>query len=895
MRIPFAKPSASVARDARLCRFGESSFIPIVVLLASFFAGFFPGPLAAADYEAAELLYRSGQYDEAADIAAAEVERGIWNERWSDLLIRSLLARGRYDEALETYQAAIRRYSGSIPLRMLGVEVLRMNDRDAEARLEWAEVGEQLRRSTSRYASREKLVAMGRYFARRGEDARKVLQLFYDRVRESQPDYLEAYLATAELALDKGDFRVAAETLQRAEEVDGSDPRLFYLQARAWAPSDTGRANEALERALTLNPRHVDSLLFQIDHAIDREAYERADALLTKVLQINPHEPRVWAYLAVLAHLRGDFEIEALMRAAALSTWEQNPEVDHLIGRKLSDKYRFAEGAEYQRQALIRDPNHAAASFQLAQDMLRLGNDEIGWELAEGVVEEDPYNVVAHNLVTLRDRVDGFRTLSVGDVIVRMDPREAEIYGDAVLELLGEGRELLFDKYDVQPDKPILVEIFPDQKDFAIRTFGLPGGAGFLGVCFGRLITANSPASQGERPSNWESVLWHELCHVVTLGKTKNRMPRWLSEGISVYEERQRDGAWGERMTPRYRQMLLDELTPVSRLSGAFLNPPSPIHLQFAYYQSSLVVEFLIDQHGLDSLRGVLQDLGDGLAINDALARNVGPIAKLDDQFEAYAKRRAEAFGETLRWSREEYPEQGTPEQLLAWSRERPDNYWALRAIARVKAREGEHRRAAEALETIRESGALSGERGGVLEELAGLYQTLEDTERERAVLREWVGRSSDALPGLIRLIELGREEEDWEQVRADCERVLAIQPLLPIGHQRLAEAAERLHDPKRVVTSLKSLAALDPIDRAGLNYRMAKALRDLEQPDRAKRHLLMALEDAPRYRDALRTLASWEAVESEPDEEKADQKADDLGNDEAGNGSDDRSEEQSR
>ena len=47
------------------------------------------------------------------------------------------------------------------------------------------------------------------------------------------------------------------------------------------------------------------------------------------------------------------------------------------------------------------------------------------------------------------------------------------------------------------------------------------GGAGFLGVCFGSVITANSPASQSASPANWQSVLWHEFCHVVTLQKTK--------------------------------------------------------------------------------------------------------------------------------------------------------------------------------------------------------------------------------------------------------------------------------------------------------------------------------------------------------------------------------------
>ena len=127
-----------------------------------------------------------------------------------------------------------------------------------------------------------------------------------------------------------------------------------------------------------------------------------------------------------------------------------------------------------------------------------------------------------------------------------------------VLELLQQARETLCEKYDVKLEQPIVIEIFPQQKDFAVRTFGMPGVAGFLGVCFGRVITANSPASQGENPANWEAVLWHEFCHVVTLHKTHNKMPRWLSEGISVYEERQADPTWGQSMTPQYREIILE-------------------------------------------------------------------------------------------------------------------------------------------------------------------------------------------------------------------------------------------------------------------------------------------------------------------------------------------------
>ena len=176
----------------------------------------------------------------------------------------------------------------------------------------------------------------------------------------------------------------------------------------------------------------------------------------------------------------------------------------------------------------------------------------------------------------------------------------------------------------------VYVEIFPRQSDFAIRTFGMPGGAGFLGVCFGHLITANSPATQTENPTNWKSVLWHEFCHAVTLGKTNNRMPRWLSEGISVYEERQRSPNSGEQMSPVYRKMILSsDLTPVSNLSAAFLQAKSPIHLQFAYYESSLVIEYLMEKHGIDTLKKILVDLGAGIPINETLQRHFRLLVEL--------------------------------------------------------------------------------------------------------------------------------------------------------------------------------------------------------------------------------------------------------------------------
>ena len=113
-------------------------------------------------------------------------------------------------------------------------------------------------------------------------------------------------------------------------------------------------------------------------------------------------------------------------RKKALERWEANPEIDHLIGRKLSQKYRFAEGSARQKQALAMDPEYQPAKLQLCQDLLRLGEEAEGWKLAAEIFSKDGYNVVAYNLVTLRDRLAGFRTLEGEGLIVRMETREAE-------------------------------------------------------------------------------------------------------------------------------------------------------------------------------------------------------------------------------------------------------------------------------------------------------------------------------------------------------------------------------------------------------------------------------------------------------------------------------------
>jgi tetratricopeptide (TPR) repeat protein len=809
----------------------------------------------AADIADARGMTRAGKYAAAIEESAKGVETEPWREGWWLVKVRAELITGQYEAALNTVEAGVKRHAESVPLRLMNVEALRYNNRPDDAEAALTAIKEQAEKSPWRFDDATSRVAVGRAMLMSGADARQVLENYYDKAKKDAPESAEPYLASGELALDKHDYGLALEAFTNAAKRTPDDPDVYFGLARAYE-NDSDKATEALAKALKINPDHVGGLLFQAENLIDREAYAEAAELLDKVLAVNPHEARGWAYRAVLAHLSGDAKGERDARAQGLAAWASNPEVDHVIGESLSSKYRFAEGAAYQRQALTFAPTYRPARVQLCQDLLRLGQEEEGWALAAKVFEEDPYNVVAFNLIELRDHLAKFHELKNDHFLLRMDDREAQVYGDRAMALLERARTKLCAKYGAELGGPVTVEIFPRQQDFAIRTFGLPGGAGFLGVCFGPVVTVNSPASRMAHPADWEAILWHEFCHTVTLHLTRNKMPRWLSEGISVYEERQENPAWGQVMNPQYRDLILDGgATPVSQLSGAFLKPPSAMHLQFAYYESSMVVRYIVEKFGAPALSAILKDLGESIPINTALANHTEPIDKLDEHFEVWFTDLAKNLAPGAELAHPKLPLDADAAAMAAWNEDHPTNFWGLLGEGRALLSAGKWGAAKKPLTKAIELYPGYAQAGGPYLLLAAAHRELKETKQERAMLERHVALDADAIEPRLRLIEIARAAGDWAAVRKYAEEIIAVNPLLPAPHRALATAAEESKDRKVAITARRTLLLLDTLDVVEQRYRLAKLLADDGQLAAARSEVVRSLEEAPRYRAALALL----------------------------------------
>jgi len=693
-------------------------------------------------------------------------------------------------------------------------------------------------------------------------DPKQLLQQYFMPGEQSTPPIRDAFLDAGQLGLDKHDYRLASKSFGDGLKAFPGDADMLAGLAAAFRPDDREKFADYAKQALAANPRHIPTLLMLADNLIDAESFDQARDALQKILAINPHEQNALALQAVIAYLHNQPDQGEAYRTQALSTWNKNPQVDYLIGRKLSENYRFELGAKFQHQALENDSDFTPAKVQLAQDLLRLGREDEGWKLAADAHQDDGYDVEAFNLVTLHDEISQYTTISKDNFNLCMEPTEARVYGARVLDLLNQARSVVPKKYGLDLSIPVLVEVFPNSADFSVRTFGMPDIGEFLGVTFGPVVTINSPSTH---ESNWEDVVWHEFTHVVTLTLTHNQMPRWLSEGISVYEEHQARPEWGQLMSADDCERILSgKMQPISSMSAAFLQAKTMRDTQFAYFESMLVVQYFNEKYGLDHVKALLQALGRGEGMNDALAQNFAPVTQLDEDFVKYAQEQAQKFAKGWTFHRPDQPGDDTPANLtgaavaapaLVTAADPHDFYARMKQVTALM----DHEEWAKARDQIKEINAtglyLPGEENLYLL-LADVSTKLNDAAEEKSALTFVAEHEGDSLPAVSRLQEIAQKEKDWPAVARWSQAAVAIHPMGPIGWRGLLDASEQLHDNAHGIEAGLALLELQQQDLASLHYRVAKLMQPTDTAG-ARRQVLQALEEAPRFRDAYTLLAA--------------------------------------
>ena len=442
-------------------------------------------------------------------------------------------ARGRSDRALEILEAVIED-NFEPPVRALVQygSLLQFRGRRQEA------VG-YLDRAAQRYndgmvfAPEEvTMVALASWLLGNYHDASSL----FNEATRADPDNLEAHVLWADLFYEKYNPADAELGYQDALEINSR-----YVPALVGITKANGN-ERGLERALMVNPNSTLALEAQAGMLISQGDKEEGVDRLEQALELNPESLSALGALASLAALEERMDDFAEYQARVEAFSPGNAELLGIVAKAFGDDYRFAEAVEYARAAIELDPEYWEGYTLLGSNLIRLGEEDEGKRYLEIGFDNDPFNVMASNMLTLFDSLEDFETRESEHFTVRMTGRDVDVLWPYLEPLLEESWDTLTAKYDFEPEGPILIEIFDRKEDFSVRSVGLPSIGPLVGICFGKVITLISPDTL---VANWQEIVWHEFSHIITLQMTRNRLPRWLSEGVAVWEEGRRGRTGG--------------------------------------------------------------------------------------------------------------------------------------------------------------------------------------------------------------------------------------------------------------------------------------------------------------------------------------------------------------
>ena len=221
-------------------------------------------------------------------------------------------------------------------------------------------------------------------------------------------------------------------------------------------------------------------------------------------------------------------------------------------------------------------------------------------------------------------------------------------------------------------------------------------------------------------------------------------------------------------MKPRYRAMILgDDLTPVSQLSAAFLPPKTPLHLQFAYYESSLVVEWLVQKLGPRKDEAhARRSRARHADQRRARRRDFAPIEKLDAEFAAFAKELRRNVGPQLDLDAAEARRLRDAEaRRRTWLETHPDNFAALPEQAQQLVADEKWAAAKTPLQKLIDPLSRTREPDNAYALLARSHRELGEADAERAMLEQARRADADAPDGLRRLMEIAAAATGLAQV----------------------------------------------------------------------------------------------------------------------------------
>jgi tetratricopeptide (TPR) repeat protein len=762
------------------------------------------------------------------------------------LRARAQIAQGRYQEAqalLTPVASAQPDTDAALELGLLELYLGRRADGIRRLRLLTGRLAPRTARDYFRLAQAASALA-----GFQDAQAFKEANGFFRDANKLAPDDPDINAAWGELFLDKHNPADAMKSFQEALRVDESHVGALIGAAQVSSGTNPPAARAALERALKINSNSVPAHLLQAELALDDRERDAARESIKKALAVNPNSLEARSLEAAIARLEDkSAEFERLVQ----DILKINPsygEVYRVAGDHLARNYRFDEAVTLVRRALMLDADNTRAYSDLGTHLLRTG-DEPGARVAlERAFKGDAFDQTTFNQLDLLDTIDKFVTITEGDIIMRLAPGEVGVMREYAMPLAKEALQTLQKLYDFKVTGPILIEMFPKHDQFAVRTIGLPGFIGALGACFGRVVTLDSPNARDPGEFHWGETLWHEIAHVITLQMSKNRLPRWLSEGISVWEERRARPEWGREMDMTFAQAINDDKVLKLKVLNEGFSDPRLISL--SYYQASLVVDHIVETYGEPKLRELIRSYGDGLETEAAVKESLGVSL---DQLQAGFDARLDKQYATLRKSLQTPKVESKPtlDDLKKMAEANPESFAVEMQLGMALHQAKDPKGAIQALERASKLAPTANGDNNPNKMIAAIAGEMKDIPRQIQALEALLKVDSADIESARQLAKLLESLKDDRRSEEAYRRVIGIDPFDRDAQAAYGRLALKRKSNDAAVRAFRAALASNPPDRAQAHVDLAEAYASAGQVPEAKKEILAALEIAPSFERA--------------------------------------------
>jgi cellulose synthase operon protein C len=674
---------------------------------------------------------------------------------------------------------------------------------------------------------------------------------------------LEALADFGYLFLEKYNATDALGVFRDCLKINKSYPDALVGIALAKKYESNLDAETNSQAALKVNPNFVPALNILAGLALEEEN-PAAEIYIHSALAVNPSDLESLSLQAAILYFRGDVSGFAKIEKKILEINPSSGRLYYLLAQHMVSHRKYREAVDYNRKAIALDPKLWAAYTSLGMNLTRIGELEEGRQWIQKAFDGDPYNVWAFNSLDLFDQMDTFVHSQSEHFRFLMSKEDGPVLTSYASELAEEAYASLTGRYGFKPAGPIQIEVFPDHGGFAVRTLGLMGLEGALGVCFGKVVAIDSPRSRKADTFNWGTTLWHEFAHVITLQMTKHNIPRWYSEGLSVYEEHKARPGWGDQLTKLFIKAYREgKLLKASQLNSGIMHPQNPEQIVLSYYQASLVCEWIEEKYGFDKIRQSLLLFAENKPAEEVFSRTLGldpagmdaDYARFIDahvrQIAAHVNFTPQLPGEAAKAS----PKDSNKDSLSQMLKSNPQDFFANLQMGTLLQKEGANTEAEVYLRTAQKLFPQYVETGNPYQLLGQWYLA---SGRENEALAEFIGwsqRDDHSREPLMKAAEIYRNRKDWVSAEKTLTLSIYINPYDPDAQQKLAEAAMESKKWPTAIVAYRALISLKTSDPAGAHYDLARALTASGNMQEAKRETLRALEIAPTFSKALQLL----------------------------------------